>query len=169
MHTSSPTSAATPSNTQSVFTWSDDLLTGDVRMDDTHREFAEQLSALTRTPVAEQLERYQAFLGHTVAHFAQEDRWMQATGFAPTNCHSDQHAMILETMQAVVAHYLQGETDIINRMAEALGEWFAQHAVSMDAGLAQHLQSVGFDSATETLSTPQTAAAVAVMGAGILS
>lgn len=169
MTTSSVASAAPSAHPVGGFEWSENLLTGDARMDHTHQEFAHQLNTLLATPVADQLPVYQAFLNHTVAHFAQEDRWMQATGFAPTNCHSDQHAMILETMQAVVAHYLQGETDIINRMAEALGEWFAQHAVSMDAGLAQHLQSVGFDSATETLGTPQTAAAVAVMGAGILS
>ena len=77
--------------------------------------------------------------------------------------------MILETMQAVVAHYQKGETDIINRMAEALAEWFAQHAISMDAGLAQHLQSVGFDSATETLADPQAVRNVTVSGCGSIS
>jgi hemerythrin len=103
-------------------------------------------------------------LDHTVAHFSQEDRWMQATGFTASNCHSDQHVMVLETMQAVLMHYEKGETDIINRMGVALGEWFAQHAVSMDAGLAQHLQSVGFDSASETLADPQAIRNVSVSG-----
>ena len=138
-------------------------------MDHTHAEFADQLNALFATPAVDQLPLYQAFLDHTVAHFAQEDRWMQATGFTTKNCHSDQHAMILETMQAVVAHYQKGETDIINRMAEALAEWFAQHAISMDAGLAQHLQSVGFDSATETLADPQAVRNVTVSGCGSIS
>ena len=36
------------------------------------------------------------------------------------------------------------------RMAEALAEWFPLHATSKDAGLAQHLKNVGFDSGTET-------------------
>ena len=162
-------SAATSAHPVGGFEWSENLLTGDARMDHTHTEFADQLKALMATPAADQMPVYQALLHHTVAHFAQEDRWMRATGFAPNNCHSDQHAMILETMQAVVAHYQQGETDIINRMGEALGEWFTQHALSMDAGLAQHLQSVGFDSATETLGAPQAAATVAVLVAGDLS
>jgi len=54
-------------------------------------------------------------------------------------------------------------------MAEALAEWFAQHALSMDAGLAQHLQSVGFDSATETLADPQAVRNVTVSGCGSIS
>jgi hypothetical protein len=36
-------------------------------------------------------------------------------------------------------------------MAEALAEWFPLHATSKDAGLAQHLKNVGFDSGTETV------------------
>lgn len=169
MNTPSP-SAPVPSATgAAAFEWSENLLTGDARMDHTHEEFALQLNALLATPQADQLPPYQAFLDHTVAHFAQEDRWMLATGFTGSNCHSDQHAMVLETMQAVVAFYEKGETDIINRMGEALGEWFAQHAVSMDAGLAQHLQSVGFDSATETLADPQAIRNMTVSGCGSIS
>jgi len=151
------------------YQWSDALLTGDARMDDTHHEFAQQLDTLLATPQADQLPLYQAFVAHTVAHFAQEDRWMLATGFTASNCHTDQHNMILETMHAVVQHYQKGETDIINRMGEALAEWFGQHAQSMDAGLAQHLKSVGFDSGTETLADPASIRNVTVSGCGSIS
>ena len=169
MNTHSPSAPLQSGHPTTGFEWSENLLTGDARMDHTHQEFAQQLNTLLATPVADQLPVYQAFLNHTVAHFAQEDRWMLATGFTGSNCHSDQHAMVLETMQAVVAFYEKGETDIINRMGEALGEWFAQHAVSMDAGLAQHLQSVGFDSATETLADPQAIRNMTVSGCGSIS
>ena len=37
------------------------------------------------------------------------------------------------------------------QMAEALAEWFPLHATSKDAGLAQHLKEIGFDSTTETV------------------
>jgi len=151
------------------YQWSDALLTGNARMDDTHHEFAQQLDALLATSAADQLPLYLAFVAHTVAHFAQEDRWMQSTGFTASNCHSDQHAMILETMQAVVQHYQNGELEIISRMGEALAEWFGQHAQTMDAGLAQHLLSVGFDSATETLADAATICKVTVSGCGSVS
>ena len=134
--------------------WSTKLHTGDERMDHTHEEFVTMLNALLKTPPREQLNLYREFLNHTVEHFAQEDRWMLATGFSEDNCHAGQHATILETMRAVETHYVQGDTEIISRMAEALTEWFPQHAGSMDAGLAQHLKSVNFDSETETLADP---------------
>jgi hypothetical protein len=54
-------------------------------------------------------------------------------------------------------------------MAEALAEWFPGHANSMDAGLAVHLKSVGFDSVTETLADPSAIQNVIMSGCGSVS
>jgi len=131
--------------------WTSELFLGDARMDDTHEEFVTLLNQLLATPPDRQMPLYRAFIDHTVEHFAQEERWMLATGFTADNCHAEEHATILETMQAVVPRSEQGDTELITRMAEALAEWFPLHATSKDAGLAQHLKNVGFDSGTETL------------------
>ena len=147
-------------------TWSNDLHTGDSRMDETHEEFVTMLNQLLSTPQDQQLPLYKAFLSHTVEHFAQEDRWMLATGFSADNCHAGQHATILETMRAVEVHYEGGDNEIITRLAEALTEWFPGHANSMDAGLAQHLKSVNFDSVTETLADPSVIQNVTLSGCG---
>ena len=149
--------------------WSADLHTGDSRMDATHEEFVSMLNQILETPQDQQLPLYQDFLKHTVEHFAQEDRWMLATGFSADNCHAGQHATILETMRAVQVHYEGGDTEIITRLAEALAEWFPGHANSMDAGLAQHLQSVQFDSVTETLADPSVIQSVTMSGCGTVS
>ncbi|TNF54585.1 MAG: hypothetical protein EP308_07535 [Burkholderiales bacterium] len=146
--------------------WTDSLNTGDARMDDTHHEFVTLLNELLQTPPERQLPLYRAFIDHTVDHFAQEERWMVATGFAADNCHASHHATILETMRAVVEHFEQGDTDIINRLAEALAEWFPQHAASMDAGLALHLKDVGFDTRTETLADPAKVRPASMSGCG---
>jgi hemerythrin len=146
--------------------WSSALSVGDDRMDHTHAEFVDQVNQLLSTPADQQLPLFQAFLAHTVEHFAQEERWMLATGFAPDNCHAAHHATILETMRAVEAHHRQGDAGIITRMAEALAEWFPQHAASMDAGLALHLQSVGFDTHTETLANPDRVRPASMSGCG---
>ena len=135
--------------------WGVHLCTGNGAMDHTHSEFVNQLNGLLAAPVAEQVRLYQAFLDHTVTHFAQEERWMRATGFAPENCHALQHASILETMRAVAEHARQGDDEIVTRLAEALAEWFPQHAATMDAGLALHLQEVGYDCEREALSNPE--------------
>jgi len=149
--------------------WTAELSVGDARMDDTHEEFVNMLNQLLATPPNEQLPLYRSFIEHTVAHFAQEERWMLATGFAADNCHAGQHVTILETMNAVLEHSEKGDADIIKRMALALVEWFPQHTASMDAGLAQHLKNVGFNSSTETLSDPSAVRPASMSGCGSVS
>lgn len=166
MNTTATATDATATPAPQGLAWSERLLTGDGRMDDTHEEFVQMLNELLALPESEQLPLYLKFIDHTVEHFAQEERWMVATGFAPDNCHASHHATILETMRAVVDHYQKGDTDIINRLAEALVEWFPQHAASMDAGLALHMQSVGFDSRTETLADPSRVRPATMSGCG---
>ena len=149
--------------------WTAVLSVGDARMDDTHEEFVSMLKQLLATPPNEQLPLYRSFIEHTVAHFAQEERWMLATGFAADNCHAGHHATILETMNAVLEHSEKGDAGIIKRMALALVEWFPQHTASMDAGLAQHLKNVGFNSSTETLADPSAVRPASMSGCGTVS
>ena len=149
--------------------WTPALSVGDARMDDTHEEFVSMLNQLLASPPNEQLPLYRSFIEHTVAHFAQEERWMLATGFAADNCHAGHHATILETMNAVLEHSEKGDADIIKRMALALVEWFPQHTASMDAGLAQHLKNVGFNSSTETLADPSAVRTASMSGCGTVS
>ena len=160
--TTSPQSSALAAG----LNWTPQLETGDARMDHTHEEFVVMLNQLLNTPQDQQLPLYRAFLDHTVEHFAQEERWMLATGFSEDNCHASHHATILETMRAVIPHYEKDDPEIITRLAEALVEWFPQHAASMDAGLALHLKSVGFDSETETLADPSLVRPASMSGCG---
>jgi len=159
---------AAPATTTGLH-WSPALSVGDQRMDHTHEGFVDMLNRLLAAPPDQQLPLYREFVAHTVDHFAQEERWMLATGFAPDNCHASHHATILETMNAVVEHFEQGDTEIIIRLAEALAEWFPQHAASMDAGLALHMKEVGFDSQTETLADPARVKPATMSGCGSVS
>ena len=80
--------SATPATP--AIAWNDELLTRQPQMDATHREFVDHLVRVEATlgqPDAVLLPRYDALVAHTVEHFAQEDRWMAALGFAPQNCH----------------------------------------------------------------------------------
>jgi hemerythrin-like metal-binding protein len=165
------TTTATLANptTPNLMPWTDSLHTGDARMDETHQEFVDMINQILATPEDQQLPVYKAFLNHTVEHFAQEERWMLATGFSADNCHAEHHATILETMRVVEAHYLDSDKTIITRMAEALAEWFPGHAGSMDAGLAAHLKSVGFNSESETLADPSAIQTVTMSGCGSVS
>ncbi len=164
--TTAPAETAAPAQ---GLDWSEQTQTGNARMDETHHEFVDMLNQLLATPDDQQLPLYKQFVEHTVAHFAQEERWMLATGFTADNCHASHHATILETLRAVTEHYEQGDTDIINRLAEALVEWFPQHTASMDAGLALHLRDVGFDTQTETLADPSKVRPATMSGCGSVS
>lgn len=158
--------AAINTSTIAVLNWSSTLAVGDACMDDTHKEFVAMLNQLLATPNDQQLPLYLRFVEHTVEHFAQEERWMLATGFSADNCHASHHATILETMHAVVEHFQTEDKEIITRLAEALVEWFPQHVTSMDAGLALHLKEVGFDSRSETLIDPSKVRPASMSGCG---
>ena len=165
-----PMDTATPTPTPtSGLNWTPQLHTGDARMDDTHEEFVTMLNQLLATPQDQQLALYREFLEHTVNHFAQEERWMLATGFSADNCHASHHETILDTMRAVIPHFENEDPEIITRLAEALVEWFPQHAASMDAGLALHLKEVGFDSRTETVADPSKVRPASMSGCGSVS
>ena len=135
-----------------TLTWSDALALQQPQMDATHEEFvallADTEAALTQ-PEPELLARFEALVEHTVEHFAQEDSWMAATGFAPENCHAGQHQGVLALMTECAKRAREGaDFEPLKIAVEELGTWFPQHAQTMDAGLAEHLAAVGFDPAT---------------------
>jgi hemerythrin-like metal-binding protein len=144
-----------------TLTWTDDLALSHPQMDVTHQEFVALLgaaeAALAQSPPAA-LAAYEALVEHTVGHFEQEDRWMAATGFAPENCHSFQHAQVLGLMREVarVAHE-DGDFGPLERVLPELAGWFGAHARSMDAALAAHLQQTGFDIDSGAMAQPPAA------------
>ncbi|RYF27510.1 MAG: hemerythrin [Comamonadaceae bacterium] len=146
--------------------WSDGLALDLPLMDDTHQEFVELLQAVDRADDAHILAAWQALVDHTDAHFAQEDRWMQATRFASTNCHSLQHKVVLQVMREGTQRAEQGELNVLRGMASELAIWFPQHTQSMDAALALHLRRVGFDAATGVVSAPAELPADLIQGCG---
>lgn len=139
----------------STLEWSQALALDLPAMDDTHREFVQLLAAVEGAADARLTPAWDALIAHTDLHFAQEDRWMRDTGFSSTNCHATQHLVVLQVMREGARRGGAGEMDVIRQMAHELAGWFAQHAQSMDAALALHLRSVGFDFAAGVVTFPQ--------------
>jgi hemerythrin len=131
--------------------WSDALKLDNPRMDATHLEFVELLNLVKAATGDEVLSRYRRLIEHTEEHFGQEDRWMRLTGFAPENCHQGQHRHVLQVLYEIERQLLEHQPVNLPRFADELGAWFSQHAQTMDAALAWHLELVGFDTETETL------------------
>jgi hemerythrin-like metal-binding protein len=135
----------------SSLTWSDALSLSMPVMDDIHREFVDLLAAVQASSDAQLLSRWQTLIDHTDDHFGREDRWMEATGFAPGSCHMTQHAVVLKVLREGAALGAQGDLAPIREMAHELTIWFPQHAATMDAGLALHMKSLGYDPVTGEL------------------
>ena len=146
--------------------WSQALELDLPAMDATHREFIDLLAALEAAPEDQLLPVWAELVAHTDGHFGQEDRWMQDTHFASSNCHTTQHMVVLQVLREVETRARAGDTGQIRQLAHELAVWFAQHAQSMDAALALHLRGVGYDVATGVVAMPQRLPAQPVQGCG---
>jgi hemerythrin-like metal-binding protein len=132
---------------QPLLAWSDELAIGQNTMDDTHREFVDQLNKVAAAADAGLLAALDEFIAHTQAHFTQEECWMETLEFPPLGCHRGEHEKILETTLEVRKRVEAGDVQLGRKLAEALAEWFPQHALSMDAMLAMYIAEKGFDPA----------------------
>jgi hemerythrin-like metal-binding protein len=123
--------------------WSEALVLGVDAMDDTHRAFIRHLDALAEAEAAEMLKVFDALYAHTVAHFEQEQRWMQQMPFPPIHCHAAEHEGVLDVMREVREHLENAHYEVGRVLAHELAGWFKDHAATMDAMLAQLLQARG--------------------------
>lgn len=132
--------------------WTPELDLNQPVMDETHRGFVDRLGALEEAVANAPHEAgavLDELLRHTVEHFAQEEVWMAALGFADTNCHASQHASVLQVMrEAARRHAERPDLELLKVLVAALDEWFGIHARSMDAGLAATMAEQGFDPVT---------------------
>ena len=116
--------------------WSDQLALGVERMDETHREFVARLNALHVAPEEDFIPLLDAFIEHTVEHFAQEQRWMGELDFAPIHCHTREHESVLDIMHEVRRLVSEGKPEVGRVLTRELAPWFESHAAGMDAMLA---------------------------------
>jgi hemerythrin len=121
--------------------WSDKLTLGVERMDETHREFIEQLNALHGAPQDSFIALLERFIEHTEAHFEQEERWMAEINFPPLHCHTQEHAGVLDIMREVRRMVGEGKLTVGKVLTKELAPWFENHAATMDATLAFFLRS----------------------------
>lgn len=157
-----------------LLTWTDGLALGQARMDATHVEFVDLLArlevALERGDAPATPAALAALTEHTVEHFAQEERWMAALGFAPQNCHAFQHQGVLNVLREV--QRLQAESPdpaMLQRLAVELAQWFPVHAQTMDSALALTMAERGYDPETGTLARPPAPEAEPITGCGSAS
>lgn len=132
--------------------WVEQFELGLDKMDDTHREFVTLYNEVAAAAPEQFLARLDAFISHTQAHFDQENRWMEQVGFP--GCHRAEHDRVLVVMRDVRDRVARGDGFLGRRLMEELPAWFDGHVNGMDAALAFHLDSIGFDVHTGVITPP---------------
>lgn len=130
----------------STLLWTRQLENGLEKMDATHREFVDHYNKVAEALKGDRdafVAAYDAFVEHTEAHFAQENRWMEAVNFPA--CHRGEHERVLAVLRDIRKRVASGDMFLARRLVDELPQWFDGHTNGMDAALAFHLQSVGYD------------------------
>jgi hemerythrin len=122
-----------------AFTWHEDFAVGHEAMDETHHEFVQCVDAMLRADDSELSATLEAFADHARRHFGAEDQAMRETGYGSAGCHVDEHAAVLKSVDEVRKALALGHTHVVRSFAQALADWFPEHASVMDMGLARWL------------------------------
>ena len=117
-------------------TWSDGLLLGYAEMDNEHRELIARLLALQQAAPDRMAQCLDEFTACARQHFATEDAWMAETAFPPRECHMDEHAAVLKSLDEVRERVAQGRPEPVPSLIDALVNWFPGHAHHLDSALA---------------------------------
>lgn len=132
--------------------WNDDLKQGLAPMDSTHEEFVEDYNALAAAEPDQFLSCLDVFIAHTIAHFEQENRWMEKLNFP--GCHRAEHDRVLAVLGQVRQAYAKGDLFLGKQLVEELPVWFESHVNGMDAALAFHIATIGFDTESGEVHNP---------------
>ncbi|MEF9949455.1 MAG: hemerythrin domain-containing protein [Comamonas sp.] len=100
-----------------------------------------QLQTADDAQLPELLQKMEVHLKH---HFAEEDQWMLSTNFPPRDCHIDEHAAVLKSVDKVRAKLDEGNVTLCRDLTKALVDWFPGHATHLDSALAHWLSKQRF-------------------------
>jgi hemerythrin len=116
--------------------FTDSLHVGDTRMDATHAEFVALVNLMLEADEAALPAALDRFAEHARRHFGDEDRQMRETAYPSADCHLDEHAAVLASVEEVRAVVALGRREEARRLAAELARWFPEHTTHMDSGLA---------------------------------
>ncbi len=110
-------------------------------IDALHAEFDSVASELRLAGPSDHRRSLHALRAHLLRHFGAEERWMRETDFPAMACHAREHAAVLAVVDEVLLQHARGDLEVVARLAHELPRWFALHAGTMDAVLAQFLHA----------------------------
>lgn len=124
------------SQTQAPLQWGDQYLLGYSPIDEVHEEFVELIGRMQRAEDAALPALLDEFAEHLQQHFEMENTWMLETDFPPRDCHMDEHAAVMGSVQEVQGLLAEGNVEICRALIAQLADWFPKHADQLDSALA---------------------------------
>ena len=121
--------------------WSDQFLLGYTPIDEVHQEFVDLIGQMQRAEDAALPALLAEFAAHLQHHFEMENEWMVTTEFPPRDCHMDEHAAVMQSVEEVQGLLAQGNVAICGDLVAQLAQWFPQHADQLDSALAHGMCS----------------------------
>ena len=110
-------------------------------MDDTHREFIQQVAELIAASNEEFPALFQAMVNHTREHFTAEGQLMRASKYKGLPEHESEHHRVLGELQQLNRTLKRGHLPLVRAyVKEGLMEWFDTHLAMMDTALVMHLK-----------------------------
>ncbi|MDR6427452.1 hemerythrin-like metal-binding protein [Variovorax paradoxus] len=110
-------------------------------MERARERFAWRLAQVDEAADAALPGAWRELLAYAAEHFACEDIWMRASGFASRKDHAAQHRVVVEVMREGAVHATEGRLAQVREMACQLRDWYERHVRTMDAPLARHLRT----------------------------
>ncbi|WP_439590255.1 bacteriohemerythrin [Hydrogenophaga sp.] len=117
---------------------------GDPVLDEDHARLLHLADQLLKAPSGGAVPSLEALRAHAAEHFAVEDLELHTMQDGNTQCHLDEHAAVLRSLDEVREVLLQEGTpteakdSLVRRLATQLREWLPEHVQAMDAGVATH-------------------------------
>ena len=71
-----------------------------------------------------------------------ENTWMVDSAFPPRECHIDEHAAVMQSVDDVRLLLSRGDTAVCRRLVAELIQWFPSHADHLDSALAHWISKL---------------------------
>lgn len=125
--------------TPELLLWSESMSLGHPRIDDEHQHLVALIAQLQSASDDGLHVALKAVLDDATAHFSAENDLMTETGFPPRDCHIKEHEAVLATLHGVTQRLVQGDCNVVRRLAAELAAWLPAHVQHLDSALSHWL------------------------------
>lgn len=121
-----------------------ELKLGEETLDRDHEELHALITSLLGAPVDGMVTALDALRVHAAQHFASEDEHLRDMKDGNANCHLDEHANVLKSLDEVrdvlvgPAHPQETKQRLVQSLSVQLLDWLPHHVQEMDAGVATY-------------------------------